>query len=60
MIPVTKEPADSFKCYEPATSTRLASGAFFITDSIPSSRDFSDSYISLLPITWELAAFRVK
>jgi hypothetical protein len=37
--------------YMLATSTSLAAGAFFITESIPSSRDFSDSYIWLLPIT---------
>jgi hypothetical protein len=43
-----------------AMSTVLAVGAFFITESIPLSREDSASYISLFPITWELAAFNVK
>jgi hypothetical protein len=48
------------RVYADARSANSAPGAFFITDSIPLSRAASDSYISLLPITWWLAAFRAK
>jgi len=35
-----------------ASSTTVASGAWFFTDSMPLSREASLSYIWLLPITW--------
>jgi hypothetical protein len=41
-------------------SSTEASAAFFFTDSIPLSRLASDSYISLVPITCPLVAFRLK
>ena len=41
-------------------SSRVASGAFFFTDSMPFSQAAALSYISLLPITWPLVAFRLK
>jgi hypothetical protein len=37
-----------------------ASGAFFFTDSIPLSREATDSYISLLPMICPFVAFKLK
>jgi hypothetical protein len=38
----------------------LASGAFFLTDAFPVVLPPEDVYISLVPITWPLEAFRLK
>src|SRR5690554_2448164 len=41
-------------------SVVLAPGAFFFTEAMPFSMAAADEYISLLPMIWPLAAFRLK
>ena len=38
----------------------VADAPFFFTDSMPPSRAASEEYIWLVPITWWLAALRLK
>src|SRR3984957_2541162 len=52
--------AGSWPGYSSVWSSTSASGAFFLTDSIPFSADCLRSYVSLVAMTWPFVATRLK